>query len=168
MKPYEPQPGSYSAKALEHLQTLAPGTWVSGADLAAAVGLDGSLSPYVGAAIKNGALKSRQMRSDRRLTEYSVGDNKPIPKAHDYVPDEPLAPVPQVSRTTPTSVFDALKVGELTPSVPPVKHASVQPFRAGLFTDDTLVLERLGLRMVLQGAELAQLRRLIGSERQAT
>lgn len=167
---YEPIPGSYPAKAIDYLRSLPPGTWVAGAVLAEAIGLDdGRVQPYMVTAIKGGALVTRRCHGNSRLAEWSLGDGVPDPGPP---PDEPLEPTEKPQRPVPTSAFDVERIvvsaKASSTSEPEVERrfkrantSTVPEFRAGLFTDGTLVIEAQGQRMVLVADHVAQLRQLV-------
>lgn len=97
-KAYIPQPGTIPAKAIAYLQEQADvygRRWISQAELEASIGQEG-LSPYLLVPVARGALIKRRIASDKRLTEYALGDGTPERRPDDLEPDEPLNAVPKL------------------------------------------------------------------------
>lgn len=99
---YTPQPGTIPHKVITYLQAQADlgRPWVPAAELAEHVG-QSAVAPYLLAPMKHGAVKSRKKLDDLRLSEYALGDGKPLPVPKDHEPDEPLAPAPRTRRGAP-------------------------------------------------------------------
>ena len=164
---YTPAPNSYPAKAIFYLRSLPPGSWVSSADLSEAIGIDESPHPYLLAPMKHGLLCKRQKAGDRRLLEWSLGNGKPPIQPEDMTPDEPLETLPPSGRPVPVSAFDAARIVGRSDAEPSVEdrfkrqRADANQFRAGLFTDSTLVIEAQGQRLTLVRDQVLQLRSLL-------
>lgn len=92
---YAPQPGTIPAKVIAYMQAQARAgrEWISLAELETAVDQTG-LSPYLVIPTKHGALQKRWLDGNRRLTEYAIGDGKPLPAPEDHEADEPVARTP--------------------------------------------------------------------------
>lgn len=94
---YTPQPGTIPYAVIDFLrQEVKNGReWVPGAELADHVG-QSTISPYLVAPLRHGAVKRRPGTVDGRLTEWALGDGTPQPKPDDHEPDEPLNTAPMV------------------------------------------------------------------------
>ena len=178
MRTYDPTPGSIPARAISHLRSLPSGTWLAGAELASAIGLDDSILPYIQAPLKHGLIASRKDPHNRRLALYCLGDGKPPIRPEDLTPDEPLEPAHAPQRPVPVSAFDAARIvarAEPATSAPEPaverrfkrQATTVPAFRAGLWTDGTLVIEAQGSRLVLVPEQVTELRQLIAWSRPA-
>ena len=178
MRTYDPTPGSIPARAISHLRSLPAGSWISGAELAVAIGLDDQISPYIQAPLKHGLIVSRKDPNNTRLAQYCLGDGTPPIKAEDMTPDEPLEPRPTADRPIPVSAFDAAKIIARTEQPAPAAEPAVErrfkrqattvpAFRAGLWTDGMLVIEAQGTRLVLVPEQVTELRQLIAWSRPA-
>lgn len=111
---YTPQPGTIPAKVIAYLRSEASNNgrmWIPLAELEEVVDQTG-LSPYLVIPIKHGVVQKRWLDGNRRLTEYALGDGKPLPTPEDHEPDEPLKPI---STTPATSTIAALWPGLGTP-----------------------------------------------------
>lgn len=99
---YAPQPGTIPAKVIAYMQAQARAgrEWVSLAELETAVDQTG-LSPYLVIPTKHGALQKRWLDGNRRLTEYAIGDGKPLPAPEDHEADEPVARTPITPKPAP-------------------------------------------------------------------
>lgn len=150
---YVPQLGTIPARVADYLKAqLAKGReWVPGAELCEWLDQP-AISPYLEAPLKHGYLWRRPVEGNRRLTEYALGDGKPMPVAEDLERDEPLHPVPAMPAAAP--LFPTVVESTRGP-----KPASV--FHAGLFTDGTLCI-KLGDSMVeLNAQQTGTLARLL-------
>lgn len=153
--PYIPQPGTFPARAVAHLQALPPGTELSSAVLADELGQPqgANIQSLLVYARQRGALKARR---EGRVLFWSLGDGTPEAKPDDYEPDAPLHKTPAAPAAT---------VAPATPFQPPpvASRVSCDPrhFRAGLFTDGKLEIEAGSALVVLQPDEVEQLARLI-------
>lgn len=90
---YTPQPGTIPAKVIAYLRSEASNNgrmWIPLAELEEVVDQTG-LSPYLVIPIKHGVVQKRWLDGNRRLTEYALGDGKPLPTPEDHEPDEPVA-----------------------------------------------------------------------------
>lgn len=171
---YEPLPGSLPDRAIRILQDLPAGTWKPNAELAEELGCKpASMAALMATALKGGALRKRRMAMDLRLTEWALGDGTPEPGPP---PDEPLEPVVRPLRPVPVSAFDAARIvaraeSEPQPEPPVERRFKRDPkpepvateFRAGLFTDGTLLIESGGVSVTLNADQMRQLRSLIAA-----
>lgn len=96
---YSPQVGTIPARVCDYLQAQAKAgrQWIPAVEIED--WLDQTpLSAYIGRAVEAGLIRKRQMDSDRRRAEYSVGDGTPLPGPTDREPDEPLHDKPPPRR----------------------------------------------------------------------
>lgn len=133
--PYIPQPGTIPAKVLAYMQAQAHAgrEWVSLAELETAVDQTG-LSPYLVIPTKHGALQKRWLDGNRRLTEYAIGDGKPLPTPEDHEADEPAKPSPSI--TPKPAAWPPASTGD-QPMTRPRKKATVPAQYADI---DTMVI----------------------------
>ncbi|MEY2686586.1 MAG: hypothetical protein RL375_784 [Pseudomonadota bacterium] len=152
---YVPQPGTIPARVISYLEEqLAKGRqWVPGAELCEMLEQP-AVTPYLEAPLKHGCIKRRTVSTNRRLTEYALGDGKPLPVAEDAERDEPLHPVPPMPGAAP-----------LFPTVVPSKRGAkpANDFHAGLFTDGTLSIKLGDTSLDLDAQQTSTLARLLRS-----
>jgi hypothetical protein len=90
---YDPPPGTIPAKALEHLRSLPPGTSISNAELAAAIGFEigagHSPQAYLSSAVSHGAIRKLSDPQDSRRVRWALGDGVPLVATKDDDPDQP-------------------------------------------------------------------------------
>lgn len=140
---YTPQPGTFPARVIDYLRSLPAGAERSSVELADELDQDRTvvvnLLTYPR---KHGALRARRQGN---LMFWSLGDGTPEALPHDYEPDEPLSSAAR------------------QPSMAAAPTAAVTPkaFRAGLWSDGTLQIERDGDLMLLTRDEAQQLRNLL-------
>jgi hypothetical protein len=146
--PYVPQPGTFPARAIEHLRGLPPGAELSSAELADALDFDRyAVVPCLLTPKKHGVIKSRK---ENGIHRWSLGDGIPEPLPEDHEPDEPLHDTPRKPRAT------------RAPPLPMAAPPQAEPgFRAGLWTNGTLEIWRGGELYLLTSAEVDQLRDLL-------
>lgn len=153
---YKPQPGTFPARAIAHLKTLPAGTELSSAELSEALDVEVStVSPGLMYALRNGGVVSRKEggllfwslpRSEEPDSDRA--EDPPIGARGDG-PGLPPAPLPAPAPVDPQ----------------PAAKARPARFRAGLFTDGTLLLERGADRMELRDTEVDQLVDLLKTAR---
>lgn len=158
--PYVPQAGTIPARVVAYLeQQAAKGRkWIPGAELCEVLGQP-AVTPYLEAPLKHGLVWRRTVANNRRLTEYAVGDGKPLPVAEDHERDEPLHPVPPVPGAAP-----------LFPVAVEPKRAPkpARGFHAGLFTDGTLSIKQGDAMVELDAQQTSTLARLLRGWSEAT
>lgn len=143
---YTPQAGTFPARVIDYLRSLPAGAERSSVELADELDQDPMVvAGLLGYPRKAGALKARK---EGRVLYWSLGDGTPEALPHDYQPDEPL------------------RAGIATPRMPAAAAPAVRSkppagFRAGLWTDGTLQIERDGDLFLLTRAEAEQLRDLL-------
>ena len=141
---YTPQAGTFPARVIDYLRTLPAGAERSSVELADELDQDPLVvANLLGYPRKAGALKARR---EGRVLYWSLGDGTPEALPHDYVPDEPLRSVAREPNKAPA---------------PPAREKPPKAFRAGLWTDGTLQIERDGDLFLLTRAEAEQLRDLL-------
>lgn len=140
---YKTQPGTIPHRAVEYLRTLPPGTEVSTATLADAVGHEGdtNLAPFLLAAVKHGAIVPRKVKGVRSYF-WSLGDGTP-----QAVDPEEAQDAPKVIRTRASP--------------------DGQAFNAALWIDGSLIVVGAQRRpdgaVVLTPEQTRQLRSLVGA-----
>lgn len=147
---YTPQPGTIPARVIAYLheQARVGRAWVPSAEVSEHVGQP-AVSPYMEAALNHGAVRKRAVAQNKRLSEYSLGDGTPLPAPADMEADKPL----RVEPITP-------KAGPLFPTVAKSTKPEPRIFRAGLFTDGTLVVEICEGTFTLNAQQAGELARL--------
>lgn len=181
-KTYNLQPGTFPARVVAHLQALPPGTELSSAVLADELGqpLGANIASLLDYARQRGALKARK---DGRILFWSLGDGTPAEQQRDQEtaqdriedsihavkrPPPPVLPVlsprPVEATEPPAAPVPAPAPADATPVKPP--KPSRREFRAGLFTDGTLLIEAHGFPAVrLERNEADQLADLLAGGR---
>lgn len=143
---YIPQAGTFPARVIDYLRSLPAGSERSSAELAEELDQDrnvvANLLQYPRG---QGVLKARKVG---RLVYWSLGDGIPEPMLRDLPPHS----APEIPKR-PVGLFPGVPRGE--PEPPAV------PFRAALWSDGTLNIERNGLTVWLLPDEVAQLRGLL-------
>lgn len=143
---YTPQAGTFPARVIEYLRSLPAGSERSSAALAEALDQDANLTaPLLAHVRKNGALKARK---EGRILFWSLGDGTPEALPHDYEPDQPLRSAAREQSRAPAPA-------------PAARSKPPTAFRAGLWTDGTLQIEREGEVILLTRGEAEQLRSLL-------
>lgn len=167
-KPYIPQPGTIPARVIAHLESLPPGTFVPTAELSELLDIQlYSVASSLAHPRSLGAVVSRHMASNRRALEWALGDGTPPAIQADDEPEEPLLtnagqlrtrgpmPPPQLLRlpAAPTAAQwrDDLK---------PAESRTSDHFRAGIFTDGSLLIEHGNAVITLNPTQAAQVARL--------
>jgi hypothetical protein len=113
MKSYTTQPGTVPHRVIEHLKAQPPGTELSTAELAEAVGQPaGSMNGFLSSPRNHGALHAEKKHG---LLFWSLGDGAPLAPPADREPDEPLRPVPKTPKKT-ASLFDVRQPRDIKPS----------------------------------------------------
>jgi hypothetical protein len=89
---YTPQPCTIPAKAVDYLrvQAQAGRMWVPAVEIEDYLD-QCPIGPYLERAVNHGLLRKEQMTTDRRRSQYALGDGKPLP-ARPRDQDEPLPP----------------------------------------------------------------------------
>lgn len=174
-KAYNVQPGTFPARVVAHLQALPPGTEVSSAVLADELGQPGANIPsMLSWARQRGALKARKYCG---ILYWSLGDGTPVDQprdqetAQDRIEDtvhavqRPPAPTLPILKPAPVEApAEAPAPAAASPvKAPPTRR---REFRAGLFTDGTLLIEAQGFpAMRLERGEADQLADLLAGGR---
>ena len=150
---YAPQLGTIPARVADYLKSqLAKGRqWVPGAELCEWLD-QAAISPYLEAPLKHGYFWRRAMDGDRRLTEYALGDGKPMPVPVDSEREEPLHPVPAVPGAAPLFPPAVVPKGGGRPA---------GAFHAGLFTDGTMSIKVGEVMVELDAKQTSTLARLL-------
>ncbi len=138
---YVPQAGTFPARVIDYLRSLPAGAERSSAELAEELDQDRNVvANLLQYPRDQGVIRARK---EGRLIYWSLGDGTPnLP--HDFEPDEPLHRPERPAAP-----------GKVEPN-----PASVA-FRAALWSDGTLNIERNGLTVWLMPAEVDQLRGLL-------
>jgi hypothetical protein len=154
-KPYTPQPGTIPARVIKHLQTLPPGTFVSTAALSELLDIQlYSVASSLAHPRSMGVVVSRHTESNRRALEWALGDGKPLPLPDDYEPEEPLhTHRNHVPQRTPLAL-------PMLGHSHPTDSESSDHFRAGVFTDGSLLIEIRSVVITLNPTQAAQVARL--------
>jgi hypothetical protein len=136
---YTPTAGSYAAKAVAHLQTLPPGTWLASGPLVEAIGIEKSsnLMGNLEGCLKWGWIK---MRKDGHLRRWALGDGTPPAsakpegeEADDETPLDPETPKPDLRLRSPFDLAkgDGINIdlvhGERLQGRPVPRHSAATP-----------------------------------------
>lgn len=102
-KPYTPQPGTISYRAVEFFKSKPEGFTATSADLADALGLtDNNVRPYLKSVIESGILRTFQDPTSKvRKAVWSLGDGVPLPTPP--VPDDEFDTNPPVRKIIPAA-----------------------------------------------------------------
>lgn len=147
---YTPVPGTIPFKVVKYLGHPDVASWISNADLAEAVGCDSSsLAQAMGPALKHGAVVRRRRTDDRRMCEWSLGDGTPLPDTRDQEDEQEQEARKPAPKGAPKGVANS------------VFALAGDDFRAGLFSDGTMVLHLAGQQIELAGHQVAKLRLLL-------
>lgn len=138
-KTYNVQPGTFPARVVAHLQALPPGTELSSAVLADELGQPGANIPsMLDYARQHGVLKARRYG---RILFWSLGDGTPAVQQRDQeTAQDRIEDTVHAVQRPPAPALPVLKPA-LVDEPTPVRRE----FRAGLFTDGTLLIEAEGL-----------------------
>lgn len=135
---YRLQPGTIPHRVYNWLRMQPNGAEFSSAVLAEELGIDpANIVPCLKTPYNHGVINGRQ--DDRRLWYWSLGDGVPRAKPADDEPDEPLQP--RASKPAP-DLLATPKTPRKPKAVPPAGTPDPEHFRAGHFSDGTVVIER--------------------------
>lgn len=179
---YTPLPGSIPARVVAYLQDQAQAgrQWLPGGELADLIG-EPSIANYLGAPLKYGCVTRRSVKGNLRMMEYALGDGTPPAAPADLEADVPMHDSSAI-RSAPGPLFPgvaaaAAAVDDVHPGPAPTPSPATRRkpaaaasapatrpatgFRAGLFTDGSVVLEVDGRQLKLDKLQVAELAGLL-------
>lgn len=137
---YTPMPGTIPAKTINFLRDQAAigRFWVSAAEIEDHVDQT-PIGPYLERAVSSGVLRRQHMESDRRRSEYALGDGKPLPR-RPRERDEPLEPRPKPAKPAPLAWPPATGAAPPTtnpPGEPPMATTAQRKMSSMEYADTT-------------------------------